>query len=38
MEMIAQEARKCRFCGEILDPALRDLEMLKQQQAQQKRR
>ena len=34
MEMIAQEARKCRFCGEILDPTLRELEMLKRQQQQ----
>ena len=32
MEMIAAEARKCKFCGEILDPVLRELEILKRQQ------
>lgn len=32
MEMIAAEARKCKFCGEILDPVLRELELLKRQQ------
>ena len=34
METINAEAKKCKFCGEILDPALRELEALKQQQQQ----
>lgn len=30
-ENIIAGAKKCKHCGEILDPAMRDLEMLKKQ-------
>lgn len=32
METINADAKKCKFCGEILDPTLRELENLKKQQ------
>ena len=30
METVLAEAKKCKFCGEILDPVLRELQSLKQ--------
>ena len=32
MEQVNADAKKCRFCGEILDPTLREVEALKQMQ------
>ncbi|MDN2578729.1 hypothetical protein [Aquibium sp. ELW1220] len=31
-ELISAKSKKCRHCGEILDPQMRELEMLKKQQ------
>ena len=33
MEEINAEAKKCKFCGEILDPVLRELEAMKKNNA-----
>ncbi len=34
MEMIVSGAKKCKHCGELLDPALREIESLKRNQQQ----
>ncbi|WKS80412.1 zinc ribbon domain-containing protein [Edwardsiella tarda] len=33
-ELISKNAKKCRHCGEILDPQLREIEMLKRDKNQ----
>lgn len=33
-ELISSKAKKCKHCGEILDPQLREIEFLKNQKSQ----